>query len=180
MATVSLTFGIMMAALRASAQEEPPKPTPAHELLKQSEGTWEATTKIWMEPGKDPSVSKGTMTATVTCGGLWLVFDYTSEFMGAPFTGHGVQGYDVQKKKYVSTWVDSWTTAFSQGEGSYDEKTKTMTMTGEDVDAKTGKKMKRKEVTEVLDKNTHRITFSYEGEGGKDVVVMVIDFKRKK
>ena len=47
-----------------------------------------------------------------------------------PFEGHGVYGYDVKKAKYVATWVDSMSKHIDMMEGTYDEKSKTLTFTG--------------------------------------------------
>ena len=40
-------------------------------------------------------------------GGFWLLLDYKGDFGGMKFEGKGATGYDPNKKKYVSTWVDS-------------------------------------------------------------------------
>lgn len=162
-----------------AAQDDSPKPTPEHEVLRQFEGTWEGAVKFHLEPGKEPAQGKGTMVEKIICGGLWLSFDWEGEFMQSPFTGHGVMGYDPKKKKYVSVWVDSMVTSIEPSEGTYDEKTKTFTMIGEYEEAKTGKRSPRREVTEFVDKDTHRLKF-YFTEDGKEALVMEIEFKRKK
>src|SRR5207237_6024874 len=88
-------------------QEMPiPKPGPEHEILKKDVGVWDATVETTMEPGGKPNVTKGVETNTLLGGGLWMVQDFKGEFMGVPFQGHGVAGYDPFKKKYVGTWVD--------------------------------------------------------------------------
>ncbi|MBI2901907.1 MAG: DUF1579 domain-containing protein [Planctomycetes bacterium] len=171
---------LLALATGSLAQEEAPKPTKYHEFLKQFEGTWEGTVKFSMEPGQEPIVSKGTMTEKLSCGGLWLVYEWKGEMMRQPFTGHGLMGYDVKKGKYVSVWVDSWMTAVGTSEGTCDEKGRVFTMAGEDDDAKSGKKVKRKEVTEFADADNWKMTFSVVGDGGKDFVMMTIEMKRKK
>src|SRR5437773_2168191 len=93
---------------KTRGQESPfPKPGPEHEFLKKDVGVWDATVETIMEPGGKPNVSKGVETITLLGGGLWMIQDFKSEFMGVPFQGHGVTGYDASKKKYVGTWVDS-------------------------------------------------------------------------
>jgi hypothetical protein len=108
----------------ARAQEFP-KPGPEHEVLKKLEGTWEATMKVMgME-------SKGTMVWKMDLGGLWLTSNFEGDFGGMKFQGKGFDSYDANKKKYVSVWLDSMSTAPMTLEGTYDKETKTLTMAGE-------------------------------------------------
>jgi hypothetical protein len=152
-----------------------PKPGPEHEVLKNDVGTWDATVEMM---GLAPSVSKGVETSTMV-GGLWLVTDFKSEMMNQPFQGHGVSGYDLTKKKYVGTWVDSMSPGMMLGESTYDPKTKTMTgeMEGPDM---SGKMEKMKSVTEWKDPDTRVFTMYMTGPDGKEAPVMRITYKRRK
>ena len=89
------------------AQDMTAKPVKEHEVLKKFEGEWDSTMKATMEPGKDPMVSKGKESCKLIMGGLFLVTSLDAEMMGGKFFGHGILGYDVQKKKYTGSWVDS-------------------------------------------------------------------------
>src|SRR5579885_3776655 len=106
-------------------QPPAPKPGPEHELLKKLEGTWEATVHA------GPQDSKGTMVYKSACGGLWLASKYEGDFGGQKFEGRGLDGYNPTKKKYVSVWVDSMSPSPLITEGTFDDASKTMTMTGE-------------------------------------------------
>jgi len=123
-------------------------------------------------------VSKGTETNTLV-GGLWLVTDFKSDMMGQPFQGHGVNGWDPNKKKYVGTWVDTLSTGLGLSESTYDSATKTMTGTFEGPDP-TGQIMKMKAVTVLKDANTRVFTMSGPGPDGKDMTYMRITYQRKK
>jgi hypothetical protein len=154
-------------ALASTALGQGFKPGPEHEGLKELEGTWEATVKAGdME-------SKGTMIYKMDVGGLWLLSDFEGEFGDTKFKGHGVDGYDPGKKKYVGIWVDSMTPAPLISEGTYDKETKTSTMTGklrgQDV----------KMVTTMKDKDNMTFTM-YEVKDGKDEKMLTIVYKRKK
>jgi hypothetical protein len=59
------------------------------------------------------------------CDGLWLVSDFEGS---SGFGGHGVHGYDVEKKKYVGTWIDSMSTLLHAKEGEWDAAKRTMTL----------------------------------------------------
>ncbi len=153
--------------------QEPPKPGPEHERLKQAEGTWEATIKT--EEGE----SKGTMTYKMDLGGLWLVSQFEGDFGGQKFQGHGLDTYDAKKKKYVSVWVDSNSTTPMIMEGTYDNQAKALTMTGEGPGPE-GKPVMFKSVLEHKDPDTMVLNMSTAEKGGKDQPMMTITYKRKK
>jgi hypothetical protein len=168
-------------AVAGYAQQSPPpipKPGPEHELLKQDVGTWDATVEMF-EPGKPPAVSKGSETTSLV-GGFWAVSDFKSDLMGQPFEGRGTVGFDTNKKKYVSTWVDSMSTGFMTGEATYDPKTKTMTGFMEGFDPAQGKAVKMRETTEWKDADTKVFTMFMTGPDGKEVQTMKITYKRRK
>ena len=60
-------------------------------------------------------------------GDFWIVSDFSGDFEGMAFTGHGQFGYDAGKKKYVGTWIDSFSPNVTKMVGTYDADKKTMT-----------------------------------------------------
>jgi hypothetical protein len=154
-----------------------PKAGPEHAVLKQQEGVWDATVESLMAPGAAPIVSTGVETNTLM-GGLWLVTDFKGEFMGTPFLGHGMLGYDSSKKKYVSTWVDSMSVGLQVGESTFDAAKKTMAGSIEGPDM-TGKLTKMTSVVEWKDADTRVFTMTMPGADGK-LVTMRITYKRRK
>jgi hypothetical protein len=159
------------AASKALAQPQA-KPGPEHDVLKNMEGTWDATVKM------GPMESKGTMVFKMGLGGLWLVSHFEGEFGGQKFEGRGMDSYDAAKKKYVSVWADSMVTAPMLMEGTFDSATKKLTMegTGPGPD---GKLVKSSMVTEFKDKDTMVSTMSMPGPDGKQAEMMSITYKRK-
>jgi hypothetical protein len=176
--TLVLCVAASLAGVAGWAQEGMPlpKPGPEHELLKKDVGTWDATVEMMMPPAPP---SKGTETATLGPGGLWLITDFKSEMMGAPFTGHGVTGWDPAKKKYVGTWVDSMSTSISATESTYDAASKTATGMLE-APGPDGAPMKLKAVTEYKDDDTRVFTMYVKGPDGKEAPTMRITYKRRK
>jgi hypothetical protein len=172
-ATVGFSLVCLLSATLTTAQEgfEPPKPGPEHEILKQNEGTWIAATKM-----PDGTESKGESTSKMECGGLWLVTNFEGDFGGMKFQGKGLDSYDPAKKKYVAVWVDSMTTAPMFLEGTYDEKAKTLTMTGEGP-GPDGKPTKYKMVTKYKDKDHHDFQMFM---GDVETPMMTIAYTRKK
>lgn len=152
--------------------QEPIKPGPEHAMLKSLEGQWDAVVQAGEEK------SKATATYKMECGGLWLVSDFRGEFGGQKFSGHGIDGYDPEKKKFVGIWVDSWTTDPMRFEGTYDEKTKTITSTamGKGPD---GQPAKYKNTATYPDKDHQTFKMYLVGPDGKDNLMMTIEYTRK-
>jgi hypothetical protein len=192
-ATLACTIlGVAVCAAPAAAQEKKdqpptgaaqamplPKPGPEQDLLKKDVGAWDAVVESWMGPGQAAPPSKGVSTSTLGMGGLWLVTDFKSDFMGMPFIGHGVMGYDSTKKKYVGTWVDSMSFGLGLSEGTYDAATKTLNETMEGPDAG-GKMMTMRMATVWKDADTKVWSMYAPGPDGKEFQMMRITYTRKK
>lgn len=175
------SLGLWLVAGSALAQEGMPplpKPGPEHEVLTRDVGTWDATVEM-MEPGKPPTISKAVETVSVMDGGLWTLTDFKTNLMNMPFHGHGQNGFDPVKKKYVSSWVDSMSAGITLGEFTYDAKTRTMKGFIEGPDM-TGKMMKMNETVEWKDPDTKVFTMAFPAPDGKDVTNMRITYKRRK
>ena len=168
----------LVSGAAAGAQEGPPlpKPGPEHELLKKDVGTWDATVEMMMPPGPP---SKGTEVTALGPGGLWIITDFKSEMMGAPFQGHGVSGWDPARKKYVGTWVDSMSTSVMVTESTYDAASRSLTG-WIDAPGPDGQPMKLKAVTEYKDDDTRVFTMYMKGPDGKEAPTMRISYKRRK
>jgi hypothetical protein len=175
--TVSLAAVLLIAVSSVSAQQSsppPPTPGPEHARLKKLEGTWDA---VMTTP--DGKKSKGEMIYKMECGGLWLTSDYKGEHEGKPFHGKGFDSYDPASKKIVGIWVDSMITTPLRVEGTYDEKTKTSTCTGE-CNGPDGKPMKMKMVTKTIDDNHETFEMYMIGPDGKETKGAVIEYTRRK
>ena len=158
-----------------------------HKLLADLDGTWSYTVTMWMAPGAPPMKSNGVATRKSMMNGRYFVMDVTGQ-MKMPdadgklkdfeFKGHGMEGYDNVKKKFVGTWIDNMGTGIMMSEGDYDPTGKTFTYTSE-MEPVPGMKTKVREVVKLTDKN--HMTFEwYEDHGGQEVKTMQIDYTRKK
>ena len=163
---------VLASATARSIAQAPVKLGPEHELLKNMEGTWEATVKTG---GQE---SKGTMVFKMGLGGAWLVSHYRGDFFGQKFEGQGMDSYDQAKKKYVSVWADSMSTAPMVTEGTYNPADKKLTMEGMGP-GQDGKLGKITMVTEYKDKDTMIATMMSPGPDGKQAEMMSITYKRK-
>ena len=146
-------------ALSVRAQDSKSDDQSAYKLLAKEEGVWDADIKM-MAPGTDGKIeattSKGVETNRMMAG-KWLISDFKGEMFGSTFEGHGTYGYDAKKNKYVATWVDTMSVRIDALEGTYDEKTKTLTLNS-DSESPDGKPMKMRLETQFNDDGTR--TFS--------------------
>jgi hypothetical protein len=159
-----------------------------HKLLASLDGNWNYTIKFWMNPGDPnakPQESKGTAVRKSIMDGRFSVMDVTGKMqMPGPdgkmkemtFKGHGIDGYDNVKKKFVGSWIDSMGTGIMFSEGTYDPETKAFTYTAE-FEAVPGMKQQVREVIKIVDNN--HMTFEwYENRGGQEVKTMEINYTR--
>jgi hypothetical protein len=158
-----------------------------HKLLTDLDGNWTYTIKFWMnpDPNAKPEESKGTAVRKSMMDGRYSTLDVTGKMeMPGPdgkkkemtFKGHGIDGYDNVKKKFVGSWVDNMGTGIMFSEGTYDPATKTFTYTSE-FESIPGMKQQIREVIKVTDNNHHTLEW-YENRGGQEVKTMEINYTR--
>jgi hypothetical protein len=134
-----VTAAAVLVALPALVRAQPPEMTPEqkkemeaytkagtpgapHQAMAATAGSYDAKVKSWHEPGQPPMESTATATRAMALDGRVLVEDFKGSMMGAPFTGHGMRGYDNVSGKYWSTWNDSMSTGVMMSEGTCDAK----------------------------------------------------------
>jgi hypothetical protein len=154
-------------------------PGAPHKALASMEGSWNAKTRFWIEPGKPPTESKGTCEQKMILGGRFLQQEFAGDMMGNPFNGIGVAGYDNHTQKYISTWMDSMGTAILVFEGTASADGKTITQESRYDDPIKGP-LKWRSVTRVVDENTHVFEMYEAGESGKEEKMMEITYTRKR
>jgi hypothetical protein len=162
-----------------------PQPTDAHKaLVKAEEGVWDATMRLYAAgPDKPPTEFKGVETVRAIADGLFFTSDFEADFIGGKkFQGHGVSGYDVAKKKMVGAWADNMSTGIGTLEGVYDPAKKTITLSFEASDPKTGQSRKEKHVIEYKEDGHKLYTIFAQTSNGanRDVKLMEIESKRRK
>lgn len=153
------------------------EPTEKHKKLEALVGSWTTTGKFWMDPEK-PMESTGTAETKSILGGRFISEDVTGTFMGRPFMGHGVTGYDLMKKKYVSVWMDNMGTMMMVSEGTSDPAGKVITSTSTETDPMTGKSHPVKLVTRIESDQKHVLEF-YEKRNGKEMKTGEMIYTRK-
>lgn len=157
-------------------------PGPMHKMLASWNGTWTGETTFWEYEGAAPKQSTGTAVNTMILGGKYQSSKHTGNMMGMPFEGHGITGYDNATKQFVSTWVDSWSTGIMNMTGTWDEATKTLTLTGTMPDiTRPGKECSLRETITVVDDNSQNfVMYGPDPKTGKEMKMMEIKMTRKK
>jgi hypothetical protein len=156
-------------------------PGPEHERLHKGNGTWDVTSKMWMDPAGEPMMSTGVSTQRSILGGRFVQYDFEGSMMGMPFTGFGISGYDRYNRTYKSLWLDTMGTGFYLTEGTCDAAGKVCTETGVWDDCMAGTKMNVRLVTTHLNDDT----FTMEMFGGpvgtaQEAKMMELTYTRRK
>jgi Protein of unknown function (DUF1579) len=153
-------------------------PGEIHQLLAKTAGSWRGDITMWMQPGAAPMKIVGESTNEMILGGRYLQEKNTGSFMGSPYEGIGLIGYDNAKKIFVSSWIDNMGTGMMYLTGTWDAPTKTITFTGTMVDPTAGGDVKIREVYKLIDDNT-QIMEMYSVSNGKEFKNMEIKYTRK-
>ena len=180
-----LIAGILNSAnLSAQSQEDMKAfmnymtPGPIQQMMAKSVGAWTGTVTMWMQPGAAPTTSTMETNNEMILGGRYLQGLHKGNMMGMPFEGMGTTGYDNARKIFVSSWVDNMGPGILYMEGSWDENTKTITMSGKSTDPVTGKDIPTREIWKFVD-DTHQVLEMYFTEKGQEFKGMEIAFTKK-
>lgn len=174
MKSLPLLALVCLSAAGPSFAQDFPKPGPEHKrLAEELVGTWDCEMNVGGQKSKCTAVYK------TICDGMWLASDFEGELGGARFHGHGLDGYDLHKKKYIGVWVDSWTSSPLRMEGDYDPKTKRLVMTGDSVSID-GKPEKFRAVHETKDKDHFTFSMTMLLPDGTEQPAFSIEYTRRK
>jgi len=131
-------------------------PGAAHKALEPLIGNWSAEVKSWMAPDTPPTVNKATAKAIWVMNGRFVQEEFNGEFMGKPFRGMSLTGYDNMKQKYNSVWIDDMHTTMFTSEGAGDDGNKVITLEGKFDCPMTGQKdTPMKQVLRIISRDRH-------------------------
>jgi hypothetical protein len=154
------------------------RPGPEHQHLGKHAGTWEVKYRHWMKPDSQPMEAKGTSTIKPIFDGRFMEEEFTSEWMGKPFTGKALYGYDRVGKHYVSTWYDSMGTGIVYMTGVTNDSGRTITFTGNMSCPEDGKTTRVRQVHNHISDNEMLIDM-YETKDGKERKTMELKYQRR-
>lgn len=156
-------------------------PGDMHKMLAKSDGNWSGETTMWMEDGGKPMTSKSEATNKMMFGGRYQVSEHKGNFMGMPFEGMSITGYDNSKKKFVSNWIDNMGTGVMVTEGDWNASKKAIEFKGKMTDpSRPGKDCDVREVLTFVDDTHHTLEmYGPDSKTGKEFKTMEIKFVKK-
>jgi hypothetical protein len=169
-----------MTAEMMEAWQKVATPNEHHEHLARMAGTWEAQGTFWMQPGAPPSKSTGTAHNEMILGGRFLQSHYDSEFMGEPFVGMGLDGFDNAIQKHIGVWVDSAGTMMLQFVGECSDNGKVLESISEFLDPMSGELTRMKGVITLVDDDKYTFESWNQGPDRKFFKSMELTYTRKK
>ena len=154
-------------------------PGEGHKLLEPTIGSFNVAMTMWEAPGGPPTKSVGTAENIWMLGGRFVQQTIHGEVNSMKFEGLGYTGYDNFKKQYVGAWMDTMGTMMMVMTGTADPSGKVITATSTIDDVITGKKVVVREVTRIVDANTHIFEMYGADPSGKEFQMMEAVYTRK-
>ncbi|MGZ8832690.1 MAG: DUF1579 domain-containing protein [Thermoanaerobaculia bacterium] len=154
-------------------------PSEGHKMLDGMVGTFDATVKMWMQPGAPPTTSTGVSRNEWVLGKRYIQENFSGTFMNTPFQGIGYTGYDNGKKVYVGTWIDNMGTGVMTSTGTTTDNGKTWTFKSVSTDPMTGKDTPGESRITVADNDHHTMEMWGPAPDGKMFKMMQIDYTRR-
>jgi hypothetical protein len=156
-------------------------PGPYHKYLEPLVGSWDCTSKMWMDPSAPPQESKATSEKKWILGGRFVQEEASGEMNGMPFHGLGLTGYDNISNKFNFVWLDEMGTSVMYITGACDSTGKVITMYGSYPDPMTNMQEKKyKVVTRIVDNDHHLFEMYNIGTDGKEFKTLELSYTRKK
>lgn len=154
-------------------------PGAAHKALEPLVGDWNAEVKSWMAPDAPPVVTKATAKSRWIMNGRFVQEEFEGEFMGKPFRGMSVTGYDNAKQAYSSVWIDDMNTAIITSEGAAEKEGTVITLTGEYYCPITDQKNKpMKQIIRIINNDKHVLEM-HDPTQGENSKTMEITYTRR-
>ncbi|MFY1048118.1 DUF1579 domain-containing protein [Chryseobacterium sp. GP-SGM7] len=156
-------------------------PGEMQKMIAKADGNWSGETTMWMENGGKPMMSTSEATNKMMFDGRYQMSSHKGNFMGMPFEGMSILGYDNAKKKFVSSWIDNMGTGIMTMEGDWNASKKSIEFKGKMTDpSRPGKDCDVREVFTFIDDNTQKMEmFGPDAKTGKEFKTMEINYKRK-
>jgi hypothetical protein len=160
-----------------AAMEKAGAVTDHHRALEKMAGEWDVTMKMWMDPDADPMVIEFTASSEMALGGRFLVEEVTGDFMGQPFEGYNVTGYNNLTGEYEAVWLDNMSTALLRSTGSMNEAGDEFVSWGTMVDPVTGEEVKSRGLIRIM--GDEMTAEAFEVRDGVERKTMEFHYKRK-
>ena len=161
----------MEAWMKAATPGEP------HKKLGFFVGDWKTQNTMWMEGTE--TKTEGTAHMEWAMDGRYVVSKHSGNFMGMPFQGMGIEGYDNINSKYFSIWLDNMSTSYMASDGTASADGKTFTYKGS-MKEPSGKMVHHRMVTTVTGPDAFKFEMFMSPESAKEEKAMEILYTRVK
>jgi len=162
------------------AWQEYATPGEHHLQLAKNVGEWQIDGKMWNAPNTEPELFNGTSHIKAVMGGRYFLEKIDgSEFMGVPFEGHSVFGYDNLTQTYFVYFFDNMGTGVSQYTGTPSGDGKTIHYTVQMPDIMSGKYITARAVDTQISDDKGTFTMWNTGPDGAEFMSMEIVATRK-
>jgi hypothetical protein len=151
-------------------------PTDAHKALARLAGDYEVACKFYVAKDQPPVEEKGQARLRMVLDGRFLQERFDGQYMGQPFQGIGVTGFDTMTGRHFSTWMDSWTTFVVKFDGEVDAAGAVYTYKAE-VPGPQGVK-KTRTVTTIRSADVHVFEYFETGADGVETKTMELTYTR--
>lgn len=155
------------------------QPGEQHATLKNMVGSWDYTSKFWMDPSAEPMVDNGTCENKLVHDGRYVLQSVKGMAMGMPFTGTGIAGYDRYNDEFFSFWFDNMSTGYMLTHGQKKGDTIVFEGTYDDVWMDQKDKWHKMTVTE-NGPDKHTMAMFTKGPDGNEMKAMEIVYTRSK
>ncbi len=154
-----------------------------HKHLEYFIGSWESIHKSWENPGSgdDPIIRRQEINVQSILGGRCLKAHimFNEKIMGESAEGIVITGYNNYKKEFYAVTFSTMDTGYFVSRGTLDKSGKTRTETGIMDDYFTGKKIKIKAITTIINRDKYVYEFYQPDSRGNEIKTLEIIYTRK-
>jgi len=150
-----------------------------HDHIARLAGDWTVKTKMWETPEAEAIEGEGKASNRMIMGGRFLQSEYESTWMGEPFHGMGIEGFDNVLEKHIGIWFDTAGTTMLQFVGECAKDGMVMTSVSEFTDPMTGGATTMKGTTTVVTDDVYTFESWSPGPDGKPFKSMELTYTRK-
>jgi hypothetical protein len=157
-----------------------PEPQPQHRWLQKLVGEWTFEVEAEMGPDKPVDKSKGTESVRAV-GDLWILGEGRGEMPGGGSATMLITlGYDVERKRFVGTWIGSMMAHLWIYDGELDAAERVLTLNAEGPSmAGDGKMAKYQDIIEFKSPRHRTLTSRMRGQDGQWKHFMTAHYHRK-
>jgi len=146
-------------------------------MMKKYTGTSKAVITMWMMPSDPPMNDTVMVQNEMSMNDLFFKMKYSGVMMMMNYDGERTIGYDLVKKKFVSTFIDNMNSGIDYKEGTASADKKAIEFFGTRPDLITGKNISTRDVISFLD-DTHMRIEQFETVDGNERKILELNLTK--